>query len=73
MEGKSLQQLGSALRARREAMGLSQEAFADKVGMHRTYYSSIELGKKNITVKMLERVTKALQTKPSVVFAEASL
>lgn len=73
MEGKSLQQLGAALRARREAMGLSQEAFADKVGMHRTYYSSIELGKKNITVKMLERVTKALQTKPSVVFAEASL
>lgn len=31
-----------AMRRRREGLGVSQEAFADRVGLHRTYYSSIE-------------------------------
>ncbi|MDO4379035.1 MAG: helix-turn-helix transcriptional regulator [Erysipelotrichia bacterium] len=33
---------GDNLRKYRTAMGISQEAFADKCGMHRTYISAIE-------------------------------
>lgn len=69
----SLQRLGQALRARRSALGFSQESFADKIEMHRTYYSAIERGEKNITVSMLERVSNGLGVKPSALMAEASL
>lgn len=69
----SLQRLGNALRARRSALGFSQEGFADKIDMHRTYYSAIERGEKNITVMMLERVAAGLGAKPSVLMAEAAL
>lgn len=69
----SLQRLGHALRARRSVLGFSQESFADKIEMHRTYYSAIERGEKNITVSMLERVANGLGVKPSTLMAEASL
>lgn len=69
----SLQRLGQTLRQRRSALGLSQESFADKIEMHRTYYSAIERGEKNITVSMLERVASGLGVKPSLLLAEASL
>ena len=36
---------GRVVRERREALGLSQEALAARAGIHRTYISSIELGK----------------------------
>ena len=36
---------GQVVRRRREKLGLSQEALADRAGIHRTYVSSIELGK----------------------------
>lgn len=38
------QRLGKAFRNRREALGFSQESYADEIGMHRTYYSAIERG-----------------------------
>lgn len=69
----SLVRLGTALRARRSALGFSQESFADKIEMHRTYYSAIERGEKNITVSMLERVAHGLGVQPSVLLAEALL
>ena len=31
------QRLGKAFRKRREALGFSQESYADEIGMHRTY------------------------------------
>lgn len=37
------------VRTLRERTGLSQEAFADRIGMHRTYWSAIERGEKNLT------------------------
>jgi len=52
--------VGRAIRARREDTGLSQEAFADAIDMHRAYYSAIERGEKNITLATLQRVAKGL-------------
>ena len=42
--------LGQAIRTRRLAIKLSQDDFADRIHMHRAYYSAIERGEKNITL-----------------------
>jgi transcriptional regulator with XRE-family HTH domain len=52
--------LGRNLRAKREAMGLSQEKFADEAGIHRTYISDIERGVRNPTIGVVDRIAKAL-------------
>ena len=41
MDSPLLARLGQAFRKRREALGYSQESFADHIGMHRTYYLSL--------------------------------
>ncbi len=51
-----LEHLGRALRKRREALGYSQESFADEIEMHRTYYSAIERGEKNLQLDTLHKV-----------------
>ena len=38
--------LGSVIRARRRAAGISQEAFATEVGIHRTYIGAVERGER---------------------------
>jgi transcriptional regulator with XRE-family HTH domain len=50
--------LGQLLRAQRRATGLSQDDFADRIHMHRAYYSAIERGEKNITLPTLQRVAQ---------------
>ena len=65
------QRVGAVLRKRREAQEISQEAFAELVGMHRTYYSAIEHGLKNIRIETLERICSALETRIWEVMKEA--
>jgi transcriptional regulator with XRE-family HTH domain len=65
------QRIGLALRRRREAQDVSQEDFAELVQMHRTYYSSIERGLKNIRIETLERICAALKTRIWEVIKEA--
>lgn len=66
------QRLGSAFRKRREALGFSQESFADEIGMHRTYYSAIERGEKNLQLDTLEKVCGGLNAAIWEVFKEAA-
>ena len=65
------QRVGAALRGRREALGVSQEAFADQIHMHRTYYSAIERGEKNLQLNTLQRVCTGLKATLWEVFREA--
>ena len=51
--------LGLAIRRRREALEVSQDDFADIISMHRSYYSAIERGEKNLTLQVLSRVADA--------------
>ena len=51
---------GSKVRKEREKRGYSQEDFADLVGVHRTYIGMIERAEKNITLKNIEKIAKAL-------------
>ena len=51
---------GIAVRQRRHKLGLSQEAFAEKADIHRTYVSEIELGKVEVSLRIAQKVAKAL-------------
>ena len=64
MEGDLQRAVGLNLRAYREAKGLSQEAFADELGVHRTYMGGIERGERNLTLKSLERIAARIDADP---------
>ena len=61
---------GAAVRRRRERLGLSQEDFADKAGIHRTYVSSIELGKVQVSIGIAFQLAQALEVPLSKVWLE---
>lgn len=46
--------LAANIRAFRHANNLSQEEFADRCGLHRTYVGSVERGERNVTLSTLE-------------------
>lgn len=69
-EGDLQRTVGRNLRAYREAHGLSQEAFADQVGVHRTYMGGLERGERNLTLKSLERLAEQLDLSPLELLSE---
>lgn len=54
--------LGRTVRRLRRDAGFSQESFADKCGVHRTYMGAVERGETNISLDSLERIARALGT-----------
>jgi len=60
MEGELQRALGQNLREYRKERGLSQEAFADVLGVHRTYVGGLERGERNVSLKALERYAERL-------------
>lgn len=74
MDEASLQEkLGAAIRERRTALEMTQEAFADSIKMHRAYYSKIERGERNVTLATLWRVAGGLGLEPSELLRVAGL
>ena len=65
--------LGQAIRQRREAMGMSQEAFAEQVDCHRNYVSLVERGEQNVTIDMLRRIAGALKCTVAEICADAGV
>jgi transcriptional regulator with XRE-family HTH domain len=64
VEGDLQRTVGRNLRVYREAKGLSQEAFADTLGVHRTYMGGIERGERNLTLRSLERMAERIGLDP---------
>jgi transcriptional regulator with XRE-family HTH domain len=55
-----LVRFGQRLRAVRERVGVSQEKLAEMASLHRTYVSSVERGKRNISLLNIEKLAGAL-------------
>ena len=60
MASKILKQFGQRVREERLKQGLSQEALAEKAGVHRTYVGMVERAEKIITLTNIEKFAKAL-------------
>ena len=58
------QRLAANLRRFRNEKGWSQEEFAERVGIHRTYVSDLKRGARNPTIAIVERLAKPLKVSP---------
>ena len=65
MKREILIKFGRRVREERKKLALSQERLASRAGVHRTYIGMIERAEKNITLENIEKIAKALSTKPS--------
>ena len=61
---------GVNLKKYRKATGLSQEGFADKCGLHRTYISAIECYRRSISLENIQRIADALEIDTYKLFLE---
>lgn len=62
--------LGNRIRDLRMKSGLSQEKFALKIGMDRTYYASVESGKRNISIINIQKIANGLGVSLSELFRD---
>lgn len=60
MSRNILKQFGDKVREERLKRNLSQEALAERAGVHRTYIGMIERAEKNITLTNIEKIADAL-------------
>lgn len=61
---------GSNLRKYRTNMNLSQEKFAEKCGLHRTYISDIECFRRSISLENIQKIANALEIETYKLFIE---
>lgn len=66
MEGDLQITFGRNLRAHRLERGLSQEDFAEVIGVHRTYMGGVERGERNLTLRSVERIAARIDVDPVV-------
>ncbi|OGA58591.1 MAG: XRE family transcriptional regulator [Betaproteobacteria bacterium RIFCSPLOWO2_12_FULL_65_14] len=64
-----LVRLGQAVRRRRTEMDLSQESLAERADLHRTYVADIERGVRNVSLKNIEKLARALEVSIADLFA----
>jgi len=64
------QEIGSHIRElRKTRTGMSQEKFANEIGMDRTYFAGVESGKRNITICNFEKIINGLRISFSEFFS----
>lgn len=61
-------ELGKRIRELRVDMGLSQEKFSLLINMDRTYYASVESGKRNISIINIKKIADGLHVSLSKLF-----
>jgi transcriptional regulator with XRE-family HTH domain len=59
------------VRALRDARGLSQEALAERAGIHRTYVSSLERGLRNVGLDNIYALARALEVPTTSLFEKS--
>ncbi|MES2047479.1 MAG: helix-turn-helix transcriptional regulator [Pseudomonadota bacterium] len=68
-----LVRFGASVRARRLALGLSQEVLADYAQIDRSHMGKLERGERNVSFLNILRIAKAIKCKPSDLFVEIGL
>lgn len=63
MNTKILKKFGQQVKNLRKENGFSQEEFAEKLNIHRTYMSFIERGERNPSLLMIFKISRALKIK----------
>ena len=63
MNTKILKNFGETLKRKRREANYSQEEFAEKLNVHRTYMSFLERGQRNPSLIMLFKISRALKIK----------
>ena len=58
------------VRMYRIRLGLSQEAVAVRTGLHRTYISAVERGKRSISLDNIQRIADALEIETYLLFVD---
>ena len=61
---------GIKVRQMRLEKGFSQETFADRCGLHRTYIGAVERGERNISIENIEKIAKVLKVPISLLFGK---
>ena len=61
------------VRKYRKRKVLSQEAFAEKCNLHRTYISALEREKRNISLRNVQAISDALEIEPYWLFVDSSI
>ncbi len=64
----ALVRLGKQVKKLRVKRGLSQEAFANEVGLDRSYYGGVERGERNVAALNLIRIAAALKVPVGALF-----
>ncbi len=67
-KGSITELFGSRIKELRLQTGLSQEKFSLQIGMDRTYYASVEAGKRNISICNIKKIADGLQVSLSDLF-----
>lgn len=70
MNDDILKRFGLTIKRLREREGISQEKLGEISDLHRTYIGMIERAERNITLKNIEKIAKALGTDISKIFEE---
>jgi transcriptional regulator with XRE-family HTH domain len=65
-----LRALGQRIRELRTEQGYSQEAFADKCGVHRTFMGTVERGESNLSFQNIAKVATTLGVQLSTLFRD---
>jgi transcriptional regulator with XRE-family HTH domain len=64
VEGDLQRIAGANIRIYRKARGVTQEALAEVLGVHRTYMGGVERGERNLTLQSLERLAQRMGVDP---------
>jgi transcriptional regulator with XRE-family HTH domain len=63
--------LGTAVKARRQELGLTQEQLANDSGLHQRWISNVETGKRNPSYSSLRRLAASLELSAAELIARA--
>ena len=67
-DGNILKAFGAAVKAGRDGLDISQEALAEKAGLHRTYVGGVEQGRRNVSLLNIVKLSQVLGVEAASVF-----